>query len=185
MFKRIMDEKPEVMRKIKIVNGEILENNLGLSESDLSYVVNNAQIVFHLAASLKLEATLRPNILANLTATKKVIDLSKKMTDLLAFVHVSTAFCNVDRDEIEEKVYTDIPYKPVDLIQAANVLTDKQMEKVQNEYLGKHPNTYTFTKRMAEILVHDEYLNSNLPICIVRPSIVGSTLKEPVEGWVS
>jgi len=35
---------------------------------------------------------------------------------------------------------------------------------------------------MAEQLVQDE--GAGLPICIVRPSIVVSTWKEPVPGWV-
>lgn len=45
-----------------------------------------------------------------------------------------------------------------------------------------HPNTYTFSKRLAERLIADEY--PNLPVCIARPSIVTPAYKEPCEGWV-
>jgi alcohol-forming fatty acyl-CoA reductase len=48
--------------------------------------------------------------------------------------------------------------------------------------LAPHPNTYTYTKRLAEILVRNEY--KNLPICICRPSIVTPAYKEPMPGWV-
>ena len=40
---------------------------------------------------------------------------------------------------------------------------------------GDRPNTYTFTKAIAEQLVHDE--GEGLPVCIVRPSIVVSSWK--------
>lgn len=45
-----------------------------------------------------------------------------------------------------------------------------------------HPNTYTYTKRLTEILVRNEY--KNLPICICRPSVVTPAFKEPMPGWV-
>lgn len=183
MFKRIMDEKPEVLTKIHIVNGEITSENLGLSNHDMKYVIDKTQMIFHLAASLRLEATLRPNILANLTATKQVIYLAKQMNNLLLVMYVSTAFCNVDHVEIEEKVY-DLPQRPMDLIRSAKEMTDEGMANLQKLFLGAHPNTYTYTKRLAEILVRDEYESSNLPLCIVRPSIVGPTLREPVVGWI-
>lgn len=35
--------------------------------------------------------------------------------------------------------------------------------------LHPHPNTYTYSKRLAETLVTNEY--PNLPCCIARPSI--------------
>jgi hypothetical protein len=35
--------------------------------------------------------------------------------------------------------------------------------------IGPHPNTYTFTKRLAERLVSNEF--PNIPLVIVRPSI--------------
>lgn len=48
--------------------------------------------------------------------------------------------------------------------------------------LGNWPNTYAFTKAMAEDLVrHHSY---NLPIGMFRPAIVTSSVKEPVVGWI-
>ncbi|KAJ1390237.1 hypothetical protein SESBI_37599 [Sesbania bispinosa] len=44
------------------------------------------------------------------------------------------------------------------------------------------PNTYVFTKAMGEMLVGA--LKGNLPVVIVRPTIIASTYKEPFPGWV-
>lgn len=43
------------------------------------------------------------------------------------------------------------------------------------------PNTYVFTKAMGEMVVED--LKGNMPVVIVRPTIVTSTLREPFPGW--
>lgn len=178
-----MDEKPEVLRKIYPVWGEITMPNFGLSEEHFRRVIEKTEIVFHLAASLKLEATLKPNILTNLTATKYVLDVAKQMKRLLQMIHTSTAFCNIEHDVMEEKVY-DYPHRPEDLIRCAEWLSEEALAVAQKEILGVHPNTYTYTKRMAEILVRDEYEKGNLPVCIVRPSIVGPAHQEPLPGWV-
>nr|CAD7198658.1 unnamed protein product [Timema douglasi] len=48
--------------------------------------------------------------------------------------------------------------------------------------IGLWPNTYTFTKAIAENII--KKTASDLPIAIVRPSQVSGTLKEPVCGWI-
>lgn len=44
------------------------------------------------------------------------------------------------------------------------------------------PNTYTFTKGLAEQIAYD--FKERLPIVIYRPSIVISALNEPMPGWI-
>lgn len=48
--------------------------------------------------------------------------------------------------------------------------------------IGIFPNTYTFTKRMAEHLLHEQNVKK-IPMVILRPSIIGASLEEPVPGW--
>ncbi|KAG5684378.1 hypothetical protein PVAND_013613 [Polypedilum vanderplanki] len=183
LFERIMKEKSEVMKKIFIVSGEITEPNLGMSKENLQYVIDNTNIIFHLAASLKLEATVRPNICMNLIATKEVLDIAKNVKKLAVMVHVSTAFCNVEKVTVDEVVY-DTPEKPMDVINTAKWMDDDFMASFQKQLLGIHPNSYTYSKRLAEVLVRDEYNETKLPLCIVRPSVVGASYSEPVKGWI-
>ena len=181
-FSRIMNEKPEVMKKIYPVFGDISLPDLGLSNEHYKRVTENSELVFHMAASLKLEATLKPNILTNLTATKHVLELSKQMKNLVQFIHLSTAFCCEDQTVLYEKVY-DFHHRPEDLIKCAEWMSEEAMAAMQKGVLGTQPNTYTYTKRLAEILVREEY-NKGLPVCIVRPSIVSPAFSDPVPGWV-
>lgn len=43
------------------------------------------------------------------------------------------------------------------------------------------PNTYTYTKGLAEQICND--YKDKLPIVVFRPSIVVGTEREPVVGW--
>lgn len=56
---------------------------------------------------------------------------------------------------------------------------------------SNRPNTYTFTKAIAESYLldlvkklPDRYLYDKIPVCIVRPSIVGGAWREPKVGYV-
>ncbi|XP_043486008.1 fatty acyl-CoA reductase wat-like [Polistes fuscatus] len=56
------------------------------------------------------------------------------------------------------------------------------MEKLLR-LLGNWPNTYAYSKAICEDTVR-QYSNG-IPACIVRPSIVVATGKEPIAGWIS
>lgn len=47
---------------------------------------------------------------------------------------------------------------------------------------GFAPNTYTFTKGLAEQICNDYH--KELPIVVFRPSVVTNTEEEPVRGWI-
>lgn len=56
---------------------------------------------------------------------------------------------------------------------------------------SNRPNTYTFTKAISETYLLDKvkarpdrYLGQNIPVAIVRPSIVGGAWREPIVGLV-
>lgn len=96
-------------------------------------------------------------------------------------IHVSTAYANCDRSEIDETLYQP-PVSPQQIIDAADWMDDDLLNAVTPKLLGDRPNTYTYTKALAEALLVDEC--GSLPVAIVRPSIVTASWKEPVRGWV-
>lgn len=61
-------------------------------------------------------------------------------------------------------------------------LDNDTLEILEKKLKGKHPNTYTFTKGLAEKLIMEK--GAGLPIAIVRPSIVCGAYQEPFPGWV-
>lgn len=181
MFQRILTEKPSVMRKITPVYGDITQPKLGLSLEHLQKVLKS-HLVFHVAASLRLEFTLKPNVVMNIVGTYNVIEIAKQMLELKMMIHFSTGFCCPDEEILEERII-DSPEDPMDLIKCSQWMNEKAMAKLQPHLLKNHPNTYTYTKRLAEILCRNEYRNG-MPICIVRPSIVLPAFQEPCVGWI-
>lgn len=58
---------------------------------------------------------------------------------------------------------------PRDVIEVAKWLNAEALEAATPKIIAPHPNTYTYSKRLAESLVASEA--DNLPVCIIRPSI--------------
>ncbi|XP_015039178.1 putative fatty acyl-CoA reductase CG5065 isoform X4 [Drosophila pseudoobscura] len=181
IFQRIKDERPHMLKKVTIYQGDVTFDLLGLSGDSLKHVTENTNIVFHMAATLKLEGNLRDAIDMNLVGTKRALAVAKQMKNLEAFIHLSTAFCNCDQEVMYEKVY-EFPHKPEDLIRMAEWMDVKTLDTITPDLLKPHPNTYTYSKRLAEILVRDHY--ESMPVIIARPSIVSPSAYEPVPGWV-
>lgn len=48
--------------------------------------------------------------------------------------------------------------------------------------MGQCPNTYAYTKAFAEQLLIQEH--GQIPVAIVRPTIVTAAMKEPFPGWI-
>lgn len=58
-------------------------------------------------------------------------------------------------------------------------MNDDMVNSLTPHLIGKRPNTYTFTKSLAEHVLLQEA--DNIPIAIFRPSIIGAAWKEPLE----
>ena len=54
--------------------------------------------------------------------------------------------------------------------------------KCSDKLIGDRPNIYTYTKAIAEQLISRE--RENLPIAIIRPSIVVAGMRGALKGWV-
>lgn len=57
-------------------------------------------------------------------------------------------------------------------------MNDDMVKAITPHVIGKRPNTYTFTKSLAEHVLSQQA--ADLPVAIFRPSIIGASLKEPI-----
>lgn len=83
-------------------------------------------------------------------------------------VHISSAYVNSFLEKTEEVLYP-LSEDPEKVIQLAETLTDDVLDELTPKLLKDHPNTYTFTKHMAEHEVN-KYVKK-FPCGIVRPSM--------------
>jgi len=188
LFDRVRKADPNFSRKIIPINGDIYEANLGISPKDEAELVEKVSIVFHSAASVRFDDPIRLAVEMNVRGTEKIMALCHRMKRLDSCIHVSTAYANCDRDQVLESVYPP----PVDYQKWTNLvdwMDDSTLEKLTPSLLGERPNTYTYTKAIAEHVLSEEYHRTEdpsqrIPMAIVRPSIVGASWKEPFPGWI-
>jgi fatty acyl-CoA reductase len=72
----------DIFQKLVALAGDVGEDNLGLSPADRTLLTENVNVVFHSAATLDFEATLRPSVNINLLGTKRVVQLCKEISHL-------------------------------------------------------------------------------------------------------
>ncbi|XP_031827528.1 putative fatty acyl-CoA reductase CG5065 [Nomia melanderi] len=181
VFDRLRVENPSVFEKIHPIKGDVTMPDLGLLPEDKQTLIRKVNIVFHSAATVRFDEPLKVAVNLNTKGTNEIIDLCKSMKNLISFIHVSTAYSNANLKEINEAVYTT-KVQPSTVINMCEDLDDSTIEILEQKILENHPNTYTFTKNLAEQLLLTRA--TQLPVAIVRPSIVGAARKDPFPGWV-
>uniref|UniRef100_A0ABD2WB33 Fatty acyl-CoA reductase n=1 Tax=Trichogramma kaykai TaxID=54128 RepID=A0ABD2WB33_9HYME len=181
LFDKLRQDTPHELLKIVPVAGDVTEPELGISVADQEMLIRCVSVVFHSAATVKFDEALKLSVTINMLGTKRLVQLCHRMHSLEALIHVSTAYCNCDRMDVEEKIYA-APHDPEQIIQCTTWMDDSLVEELTPKLIANRPNTYTFTKALAESMLLREA--GSLPVAIVRPSIVLSSFREPVAGWV-
>ena len=183
IFDRIREESPLVLKKVEVIDGDITEDKLGISEEQEDSLASSVNVIFHSAATVRFDEDLSKSLAMNVAGVMSVINLAKKMSLLEAMVDVSTAYCNCDLKHIEEKIYPvqGDAKAMVDICQWMNPEILDSPE-VTRKMIGNRPNTYTYTKALAESVMASSC--SSLPVSVMRPSIVSASLREPCPGWV-
>ncbi|KOB66926.1 Fatty acyl-CoA reductase 1, partial [Operophtera brumata] len=131
--------------------------DFGISSSEIDKLSTEISVVFHFAATLRLEAPLKDNVNMNTSGTQRAINVAKQLKNLVIFAP---------------------PAKPENVMRLTEWLDDRQLALITPSLLGPHANCYTFSKRLAENVVEQAY--PDLPIVIALCPAVN----EPIPGWV-
>ncbi|PSR86500.1 Alcohol-forming fatty acyl-CoA reductase [Actinidia chinensis var. chinensis] len=195
-----------ISEKITPVAGDITCENLGVKDSNLvEEMWKEVDVVVNLAATTNFDERYDVALHLNTLGAKNVLNFAKKCVNIKLLVHTSTAYVSGER----EGLILESPYYMGETLNGASGLDIDTEMKVVEERLSElqaeeatdgeitmamkdfgiqrarkygWPNTYVFTKAMAEMLMG--HLKQNLPLVIIRPTIVTSTFKEPFPGWV-
>ncbi|XP_050598494.1 putative fatty acyl-CoA reductase CG5065 isoform X3 [Bombus affinis] len=189
-FKKIIDDPiydgvkakhPSALSRVYPMKGDVSLPDLGLSREDRNLLLEKVNIVLHAAATVRFDEPLHVAVNVNTNGTARVIELWNELRHPISFVHVSTAFSNANLHEIGEKVYTT-SLKPSEVIDMCNKFDKTSINQIEKRILKTYPNTYTFSKNLAEQIVASKCKDQ--PFAIVRPSIIGASLEEPCPGWI-
>ncbi|KAI3968131.1 hypothetical protein MKW92_000314 [Papaver armeniacum] len=197
-----------ISEKVTVIAGDIALKNFGLGEDSdlLNKLFKDVDIVASFAATTKFIERYDVALEVNTLGAKNVLDFAKKCAKLEMLVHVSTAYvCGEESGVISEKPFRmgktlnqtsevlDIEAElkhmrtRLEELKALQVSKPEETEAMENFGLERSrafgwPNTYVFTKAMGEMLI-GKY-GGNVPIVIIRPTIITSTCKEPFPGWI-
>ncbi|KAF8386524.1 hypothetical protein PRIPAC_75666 [Pristionchus pacificus] len=182
LFNQLRRTFPQRLRKVVVIEGDISEDDFGISEENLKRVLSETSVVFHCAATVRFDDKLKKAADLNIRGVRRMVSLCQRMPKLDAFLHCSTAFANSDKpgSNITETLH------PIDcdahkLLTALENLEDSQINLIAGDLIKNHPNLYCFTKLLGEqIIVRDA---SNLPALIFRPSIISPVWKDGIPGW--
>ncbi|KAM7528099.1 hypothetical protein LguiB_031509 [Lonicera macranthoides] len=195
-----------IFKKLIPVSGDISYNNLRIKDSELLQEMwREIDIIVNSAATTNFDERYDVAMGINTFGAMHVVNFAKRCAKLQLLLHVSTAFVCGQREGL-------ILEKPIKMGESLNgalgldVDAEKKLvEETLNDLLSKEatqeaitttlmdlgiqrarkygwPNTYVFTKAMGEMLLG--HLKGRLPIVIIRPTIITSTIKEPFPGWV-
>ncbi|KAJ8922245.1 hypothetical protein NQ315_004182 [Exocentrus adspersus] len=182
LFNQLRSINPEAVKKLIPICGDVSELRLGLSEEDTQTLIENIDIVYHAAASVRFDDHLKNSLLLNTRGTREVVELALGAKKRVTFVHVSTSYCNCDRKYVEEKLYpphADWRHS----LAIAEQLDEHTLDVLSEKYIHPLPNTYTFAKSLSEHVVND-LCKGRLLATIIRPSVVIPTFNDPKAGWV-
>ncbi|CAH9138118.1 unnamed protein product [Cuscuta epithymum] len=211
LFKVVMEKYGEkwdglISDRVNVVAGDITCENLGVKDSSLlDRLWREVDVVVNMAATTDFDDRYDVSLKINTMGPKHVLDFARKCQNLRVLLHVSTAYvCGEKQGLILES-----PYKMGETLNGTCGLDIDREKRIINETLKMlraenssqesitlamkdigirrakaygWPNTYVFTKAMGEMLLGE--LRDNVPLVIIRPTIITSTYKEPFPGWV-
>ncbi|XP_073965485.1 putative fatty acyl-CoA reductase CG5065 isoform X1 [Choristoneura fumiferana] len=181
VFDVVRQRCPQQLDKLVALEGDVAVEGLGLPPG-AAQQLQDISVVFHSAATLKFDEELRKAVDQNVRSVMRLMELCDTLPDMQAFVHVSTAYSNAELSTVAERVYPAPAPLPAVLALTSHV-DDCALASLTQQYIAPKPNTYTFTKALAESAV-ERHGNTGYPIAIFRPTIVISALRHPFPGWI-
>ncbi|XP_028755587.1 fatty acyl-CoA reductase 1-like [Neltuma alba] len=197
-----------ISEKVEAIVGDVSLVNLGLNDENIGdKITEEVDFIVSSAATTMFDERFDVAMKINTLGALHVLNFAKSCPNLQALLHVSTAY--VRGEAYNEKVIKEEPLKMGQTIKGNSKLDiesekemmEKRMNELEADNVGGEaltsamrdygieranlygwPNTYVFTKAMGEMILST--YKDNVPLIIIRPSIITSTIKEPFPGWI-
>ncbi|KAK9921601.1 hypothetical protein M0R45_030105 [Rubus argutus] len=199
-----------MLSKLVPVVGNVCESDLGLGDDISALIAKEVDVVINSAANTTFHERYDIALDINTKGPCHLLAFAKKCKKLKLFLQVSTAYVNGQRQgRIMEKPFsigesitgenstseTPPGFDPLDVENEIKLAMNSKGAYEDNEVAQKMKDlglerarkygwqdTYVFTKAMGEMLIDD--MRGDVPVVIIRPSVIESTCKEPFPGWM-
>ncbi len=171
----------DAFERVELLRGDVSQPGCGLDPRDARRVEACVSRIIHCAASVEFDLPLAAAAQINIQGALEVVDLAQRCGHLEALVQVSTAYVTAaDADPCTAREELAPLPRP-----AAAIYGEIQSGRAERRALLRetgHPNTYTLTKAIAEHLAVER--GAELPLTILRPSIISASRRFPFPGWI-
>ncbi|KAM3324966.1 fatty acyl-CoA reductase 2, chloroplastic [Capsicum chacoense] len=200
-----------IKNKLVPIVGNIYEPNLGMDIIISQKIAQEIDLIVDSAAITTFDERYDLALNANVNGPYQLMMFAKKCKKLKLLMHYSTAYANGEREGIilekpftmgesitKEKITSISPFIEFPSLDVENEmdLISKLKKNIKNKCLDQimkdlgleraklygWQDTYTFTKAIGEMLINS--MRDEIPILILRPSIIISSYKEPFPGWI-
>ncbi|KAK2380126.1 alcohol-forming fatty acyl-CoA reductase [Trifolium repens] len=198
-----------ISKKVEVVAGDVADENLGIKDNNIKNVMfEEIDLIINSAATTNFDERFDISMGVNTMGALNVLNIAKQCHKVKLLVHISTAYV-CGKTEEGESIFHEKPFEmdqslngtsQLDIHTEMNLLKKKLDELrgmkvdentikyvlkdygIERANLHGWPNTYVFTKAMGEmLLVHHK---DNIPLIIIRPTMITSTNKDPFPGWI-
>jgi thioester reductase-like protein len=237
LFEKYGDHLGDFLReKIEVVEGDVTQPGLGLSDEAARYLQRNLDLIVNSSGLTDFNPDLRDALATNTDAALNILEFVRS-SDHAGLLHLSTCYVAGEQDgrvgeklvpnytprglatydaeqewrslqelvkqgdarseseEITSLLRTQAQAKEHAAKNLQGAALDNQIRKNRVRWLKTYlteagtqrakelgwPNTYTLTKSLAESLIAK--YGVGLPVAIVRPAIVETSVAKPFVGW--
>ncbi len=164
-----------------VIAGNVTAPEIGLSPDDAELLSDRITHIINCAASIDFDRPLEEAARSNIDGSLNTLAFAKRCKALRSMVHVSTAYVWPERLAGEPCAETLVPL-PLDPHTVHSAINEGHANRDELLERTGHPNTYTFTKCLAEHLLFAN--RDEVPLRIVRPSVISVCRAHPFPGWI-
>jgi alcohol-forming fatty acyl-CoA reductase len=163
------------------VAGDIVRDGLGLEEGAGERLAAELTHVIHCAASVRFDLPVAEAAEINIGGALNVLEFAQRCGGLQRLVDVSTAYVT-PHPGAGVPVQETLVALPFDVEEVYASIVAGTADETALLAASRHANTYTLTKCMAEVLLARR--RGDVPLTLLRPSIVSACRRYPFPGWI-
>jgi 1-acyl-sn-glycerol-3-phosphate acyltransferase len=172
---------PSFRESIRAVPGDLRRPGCDIPEEAAARLASEVTHVIHCAASVRFDLPLAEAFEINVLGAGNVLELARRCRRLERFTSVSTAYVSPFRGA-SIPVLEVLPPLPRPFPELLRIVQDGRAREEDLLHEAGLPNTYTLTKAIAEHALVEG--RRDVPLSIVRPSVISACWLRPFPGWL-
>ena len=173
--------------RVSVQGGDVALPGLGCTAEAISALSESITHIVHCAATIEFDLPLREAAALNVGGTLNMLEFAHSCVNGRRLIYCSSAYASPLTEEpiLEELPRFTAAQQLADPDELYSLMMSDTLSPLDTLALLRnsgHPNTYTLTKCVAELLLAKRR-REHIALSIVRPSIIGCAALRPFPGW--